>query len=90
MIETTIDLDYGDEEWIYTAHLFPKALVPAKVVDPCTKQMMDKAKNRQLCTNWSHDWICEHQSHKTNHKIRLIRLLFNMANMEEEGLYEND
>ena len=24
LIETTIDLDYGDEEWIYTAHFFPK------------------------------------------------------------------
>ena len=47
LIETTIDLDYGDEEWIYTAHFFPKALVPANVVDPCKKKMMDKAKNQK-------------------------------------------
>jgi hypothetical protein len=64
-IETTIDLNYGDEEWTYTAHFFPKALVPANVVDPWKKNMMDKAKNPKRFTNWSHAWICGHQSHKT-------------------------
>ena len=65
LIETTIDLNCGDEEWVYTAHFFPKALVPANVVDPCKKNMMDKAKNPKLFTKWSHAWICGHQSHKT-------------------------
>ena len=69
LIETTIDLDYGDEQWIYTALFFPKALVPTKVVDPCTKKMMDNAKSPKLFTNWSHAWICGHQSHKTKGKI---------------------
>ena len=41
-------MDYGDEAWIYTAHFFPKALVPAKVVDPCKKMMLDKANNPKL------------------------------------------
>ena len=41
LIETTIDLDYGDEEWIYAAHISQKALVPAKVVDPCKKKEDD-------------------------------------------------
>ena len=39
-------MDEGAEEWIYTAHVFfPKTQVPADVVDPWKKKMMDKAKN---------------------------------------------
>ena len=64
--------------------------MPAYVVDPCKKNMMDKAKNPKLFTNSSHAWICGHQSHKTYKEIRLIRFLLNMADMEEEGLHEND
>ena len=41
MTKTTIDLDYGDEEWIYTTHFVPKELVPANVVDRCKKNMMN-------------------------------------------------
>ena len=52
--------------------------------------MMDKAKNSKLSTNSSHAWVCGHQSHKTKNKIRLIRFLLIMADMEEEGLHEND
>ena len=48
--EFTIDLDEGGEEWIYTAHFFPKTQVPADVVDPWKKKMMDKAKNKQKTT----------------------------------------
>ena len=44
-IEFTIDLDEGDEEWIYTAHFIPKTQVPADVVDPWKKNMMYKAKH---------------------------------------------
>ena len=79
-IERTIDLDQGDEEWIYTAHFFPKTQVPADVVYPWKKKMMDKANNPKPFTNWSHAW------HKRDNKIRLIRFLLNMANMEEAGL----
>ena len=73
-IEFTIDLDEGDEEWIYTAHFFPKTQVPADVVDPWKNIMADKANNKNLFTRWSHLWICVHQSHKTTRKIRLIPL----------------
>ena len=69
LIETTIGLDYGDEAWIYTAHFFPKELVPASVVGPCKKKMMDKANNPKLFTNWSHAWVCVYQSHKTQTTI---------------------
>ena len=64
--------------------------MPAKVVDPCKKKMMDNAKNPTLFTNWSHAWICGHQRHKTNNIIRLIRFLFDLADMAKEGLYNND
>ena len=47
-------------------------------------------KHPKLFTNWSHAWICGYQSHKTKNKIRLIRFLSDMADMEEEGLYNND
>ena len=50
--------------------------------------MMDKAKNKNLFTKWSHLWICGYQSHKTKRKIRLIRFLLNGAHMEEEGFHE--
>ena len=62
--------------------------MPAGVVDPCNKKMMDKGKNPQLFTNWSHAWICGYQSHKTKRKfpkIRLVRFLLNDAHMEDEG-----
>ncbi len=45
---------------------------------------------QKLFTNLPHAWICGYQSHKTKNKIRLIRFLFDMADMEEEGLYNND
>ena len=44
-IEFAIYLDEGDEEWIYTAHFFPQTQVPADVVDPWKKKMMEKTKN---------------------------------------------
>ena len=44
-IEFTIDLDQGDEAWIYTPKFFPNTQVPADVVDPWKKKMTDKANN---------------------------------------------
>ena len=85
-----IDLDEGDEEWICTAHFSPKTQVPADVVGPWKKQMMDKAKNKHFFPKWPHAWFCGYQSHKTKRKIRLIRFLLNRAHMEEEGFHEVD
>ena len=62
-------MDQCDEEWIYTAHFFQKTLVPADVVDPWKKKMMDKVKNKHIFTKWSHLWICGYQSHKTKRKF---------------------
>ena len=59
--------------------------VPADVVDPWKKKMIDKANNENLFTKWSHLWICGYQSHKTKKKIRLIRFPLNGAHMEEGG-----
>ena len=75
---------------MYKSAFFPKAKVPAEVLDLWKKNMMDKANNPKLFTNWPHAWICGYQSHKTKKKIRLIRFLLNMADMEEEGLHEKD
>ena len=50
--------------------LFPKTQVLADVVDPWKKKMMDKAKNENLVTKWSHLCICVYQNHKTKRKIR--------------------
>ena len=74
--EFTIDLDEGDEEWIYTAH--------------CSKIDRCPPKKKILFTKWSHFWICVHQSHKTKRKIRLIPLPVERAHMEEEGFHEVD
>ena len=44
--------------------LFSKTQVLADVVDPWKKKMIDKAKNENLFTKWSHFWICVYQNHK--------------------------
>ena len=89
-LEFNIDLDDGDEEWMYTAHVFPQTQVPADIVDPWKNKIMEKAKNENLFTKYSNIWICGHQSHKTNSKIRLIRFHANGDHMEEEGSHEVD
>ena len=70
---------------MYTAHFFPRTHLPADIVDHWKKKMMDKGTNEHLFTKYSHMWICGHQSHKTNNKIRLIRFLLKGSHMEDEG-----
>ena len=41
-LEFNIDLDEGDK-WMYTAHFSPNKQVPADVVEPWKKKMMDNA-----------------------------------------------
>ena len=42
-LQIEIDLGYGNEEWMYTAHFFPKKDVPTDRVDPLKQKMMEKA-----------------------------------------------
>ena len=45
-LEINIDLDYGNEEWMYTVYVFPQKDVPPDIVDPMKQRMIDKAKRK--------------------------------------------
>ena len=78
-----IDLDNGIEDWMYTAHLFPRKQVPTRIVEPVAQNMMENAQDKNLFTRRSNIWICGHQSHKTKQKIRLIRCVMDNNHMAE-------
>ena len=42
-----IDLDNGIEDWMYTAHLFPRKQVPTRIVEPVAQKMMEKAQDKK-------------------------------------------
>ena len=87
-LEITIDLDEGNEEWMYTAFFFPKMEVPADVVKPWKKNMTSKKHNENLFTERSHLWICGYQCHDTKNKIRFVRFLTKGDHMEEQEFAE--
>ena len=37
-LECKLDLDDGNEDWIYTAHFFPTHKAPSDIVDPINKK----------------------------------------------------
>ena len=49
-LECKLDLEYGNQDWMYTAHLFPIDNVPFDIVEPIAKKMMQKEGN----TNYFH------------------------------------
>ena len=75
VLEITIDLDEGNEEWMYTAFFSQIWKCPPKSWIPGRRDMTGKANNENLFTKWSHLWICGYQCHVTKRKIRLIRFL---------------
>ena len=89
-LELEIDLDDGNEDWMYTAHFFPLRQVPANIVDPWKKKMMEKANDENLFTKHSNIWICGYQSHKIKKKIRLIRFILNNTHMDQDESLEED
>ena len=38
LLECKLDLNYGNEDWMYTAHTFPRDSVPFDIVDPIKKK----------------------------------------------------
>ena len=67
-IEWEIDLDNGNLEWTYTAHMYPVSQVPADIVDPIKEEMMEKADDPNLFTKYGNIWICGYQKHDTMKK----------------------
>ena len=65
-LERKLDLDYGNEDWMYTAHCFPGDSVPFDIVEPIKKKMMQKEGDKTFLFSTSTAiWICGYQSHKT-------------------------
>jgi hypothetical protein len=64
-IEWEIDLDDGNSDWKYMAHMYPVSQVPADIVDPIKEEMMEKAVDPNLFTKYGNIWICGYQGHDT-------------------------
>ena len=65
-LECELDLDYGNEDLMYTAHFFPRDSVPFDIVEPINKKMMQKEGDTTILNKRRNIWICGYQSHKTN------------------------
>ena len=39
-LERNLDLDYGNEDWMYKAHFCPRDSVPFDIVEPIKKKTM--------------------------------------------------
>jgi hypothetical protein len=80
--ERKLDLDYGSEDWMYTAHFFPRDSVPFDIVEPTNNKMMQKEGDTTVFNKHRNIWICGYQSHKTKKRIRLIRFILDSSHME--------
>ncbi len=76
-------MDYGNEDWMYTAHVFPIDSVPFDIVEPIKKKMMQKEGDKTNLNKHRNIWICGYQSHNTKKSIRLIRFILDSSHMED-------
>ena len=89
-LERKLDLDYGNEDWMYTAHLCPRDSVPLDIVEPIKKTMMQKEGDKTIFSKHRNIWICVYQSHKTKNRIRLIRFILYSRHMEDTKGRDDD
>ena len=82
-LECKLDLDYGNADWMYTAHFFPSESVPFDIVEPTKKKIMQEEGDKIVLNKDRNIWICGYQSHKTNKRIRLIRFILDSSLMED-------
>ena len=82
-LERKLDLDYGNEDWMYTAHFFPRDSVPFDIVEPIKKKMVQTEGDTTNFNKHRNIWICGYQSHKTKKRIRLIRFILDSSHMED-------
>jgi hypothetical protein len=68
-LERKLDLDYGNEDWMHTAHFFPRDSVPFDIVEPIKNKMMQKDGDKTILNKHRNIWFCGYQSHKTKKRI---------------------
>ena len=65
--------------------------MPFDIVEPIKKKMMQKEGDKTILNKHRNIWICGYQSHKTNKRIRLIRLILDNRHMEDvQGRDDDD
>ena len=89
-LERKLDVDYGNEDWMHTAHFFPRHRAPFDIVEPIKNKMMQKEGDNTNFNKHRNIWICGYQSHKTKKRIRLIRFILDSSHMEDTKGRDDD